>query len=108
MDRLDLSIINGKKYKVLSGRNLGAEARKFFSLDLLDAQKNTVEFTVPDDVYSVNSSFFSSLFQKSIKLLGEKEFRERYLFDCDDIIRLNIENGIMNITKTLDLLGGQS
>ena len=30
MDRLDLSRINGKKYKVLSGRDLGAEARLFF------------------------------------------------------------------------------
>lgn len=108
MDRFDLSKINNKKYKVLSGVNLGKEARAYFNLDLLDTQKNLVEIFVPDDVFSVNSSFFSGLFQKSLKSLGEKTFRERYKFDCDDIIRLNIENGIMNITKTFDLLGGQS
>lgn len=108
MDRIDLSTINNKKYKVLSGVELGKTARKCFNLDLLDSQKNIVEFYVPDDVYSVNSSFFSGLFQKSLKALGEKAFREQYLFDCDEIIRLNIENGILNITKTFDLLGGQS
>lgn len=108
MDRINISEINNKKYKVLSGVELGKAARKCFNLDLLDSQKNLVEFYVPDDVYSVNSSFFSGMFQKSIKTLGEKTFRELYSFDCDEIIRLNIENGIMNITKTFDLLGGQS
>ena len=108
MDRLDISVINGKKYRVLSGVYLGKEARKYFNLDLLDSQSNVVTIVVPDDVFSVNSSFFSGLFQSSIKKLGEKKFRERYLFDCDSIIKLNIENGILNITKTYDLLGGQS
>lgn len=108
MDRIDISTINNKKYKVLSGVELGKTARKYFNLDLLDSQKNLVEFYVPDDVFSVNSSFFSGMFQKSIKTLGEKTFRKQYSFACDEIIRLNIENGIMNITKTFDLLGGQS
>ena len=108
MDRIDLSKINGKKYKVLSGVELGEKARVEFNIDLLDKQKNEVEFFIPDDVYSVNSSFFSGLFQKSIKALGVNEFKNRYTFTCDDIIRMNIDNGIFNIVNTLDLLGGQS
>ena len=108
MDRIDLSVINGQKFKVLSGVELGEKARKEFNVDLLDSQQNKVVFFVPDDVYSVNSSFFSGLFQKSIKTLNEKRFREQYTFECDEIIRLNIENGIFNIVNTLDLLGGQS
>lgn len=108
MDRLDIHDIYGKKYKVLSGRKLGEDARKYFNLDLLDTQRNEVVFVIPEEVFSLNSSFFSGMFQKSLKLLGEEIFRQQYLFECDDIIRLNIENGIFNITGTSDLLGGQS
>lgn len=108
MDIININEIKGRKFKVLSGVDLGKEAREFFNLDLLDSQSNIVTFKIPDSVYSVNSSFFSGLFQKSIKTLGEKQFRIQYIFDCDDIIRLNIENGIFNIVNTLDLLGGQS
>lgn len=108
MDIINLNVINGKKYKVLSGVDLGEKARKEFNIDLLDTQNNQVEFIIPDDVYSVNSSFFSGLFQKSIKTLGVNEFKARYIFSCDEIIRMNINNGIFNIVNTLDLLGGQS
>lgn len=108
MDIIKLNIINGITYKVLSGVDLGVSARKAFNLDLLDSQGNIVTFRIPDEVYSVNSSFFSGMFQKSIKTLGEKVFRERYIFECDDIIKMNIENGISNIVNTMDLLGGQS
>lgn len=108
MDRIDLSVINGKKYKVLSGVDVGVAAREAFNLNLLDSQDNIVTFFVPEDVFSVNSSFFSGLFQISLKKMGEKKFREKYIFECDDIIMMNIENGIINIIKTSDLLGGQS
>lgn len=108
MDIIRLNIINGISYKVLSGVDLGVTARKTFNLDLLDSQENIVTIQIPDEVYSVNSSFFSGMFQKSLKTLGEKVFRERYLFECDDIIKMNVENGISNIVNTMDLLGGQS
>lgn len=85
------------------GVDLGVTARKAFNLDLLDSQENIVAIQIPDEVYSVNSSFFSGMFQKSIKTLGEKVFRERYLFECDDIIKMNIENGIYNIVNTMNL-----
>lgn len=108
MDRIDISVINRKKYKVLSGVKLGEAARNEFNLDLIDSQRNIVTIVIPDYVYSVNSSFFSGLFQQSIKKLGEHQFRKIYKFECDEIIKMNIENGISNIVKTFDLLGGQS
>ncbi len=108
MDILPINEIDNKTYKVLSGKELGAKARAFFNLDLLDSQANTVTFTVPEEVFSINSSFFSAMFQKSIKTLGVSQFRKQYIFDCDEIIRMNIENGIFNISGTSDFLGGQS
>ena len=47
MDRIDMSVISGKKYKVLSGVDLGKCARKEFNLDLLDEQKNEVKVMKP-------------------------------------------------------------
>ena len=58
-----LNKINGKSYKVLSGVDLGTDARKSFNLDAIDSSKESVTISIPDDVISVNSSFFSGLFQ---------------------------------------------
>ena len=106
MDRINLDKIGDRTYKVLSGADLGKTAREKFLIDILDKQKNTVTFVIPDSVYSLNSSFFSGLFQKSIRDLGEERFREQYLFECSDIIRANIDDGIFYIMNTLNLLGG--
>ena len=106
--KIVLNQINGSNYKVLSGVDLGKTARISFKLDELDSLKETITVCIPDDVISVNSSFFSGLFQTSVLKLGEQIFREHYIFECDEIIRMNVDNGIFNIVKTVDLLGGQS
>ena len=95
-----------KGLKVLSGVELGGAARKAYKLDERDKQGEKVGIIVPDYIYSVNSSYFSALFQKSLKTLGEKKFREQYIFECDEIIRRNIETGIFNIVHTTDDLSG--
>lgn len=105
MDRIDLSKHKGKTYRVLSGAELGKEVRKTLNIDLLDNKTNIITFYIPNSVYSLNSSFFSGLFQKSIHDLGEKKFREHYKFECADIIKENIEDGIFYILNTLNLLG---
>lgn len=106
--KIVLNKINNSDYKVLSGVELGKTARTFFKLDELDCSAETITISIPEDVISVNSSFFSGLFQASILHLGEQAFREHYTFECDEIIRMNVDNGIFNIVKTADLLGGQS
>lgn len=108
MKKIEINNINSKTYKVLSGKELGEVARKFFKLDQLDLESENVTFVVPEAVFSINSSFFSAMFQQSIKKLGVQKFREKYMFECDDIIKMNIENGIFNVAGTTDFLGGQS
>lgn len=103
--RIDLSYIEGNRYKVLSGADFGERVRKIFRLDEMDKNGDVITIYVPEYVYSLNSSFFSGLFQKSITTLGEKKFREKYQFECSDIIKENIEDGIFNIVYTLNLLG---
>ncbi len=105
MDRIDLSKHKGKTYRVLSGADLGEEVRNALNLDILDNQAGSVTFYIPESVYSLNSSFFSGLFQKSIRNLSEKKFREHYKFECTEIIRENIEDGIFYILNTMNWLG---
>lgn len=106
MIKFNLSQHNGKIYKVLSGVALGEEVRATYNLDTLDQdnQDEPVIFEIPDSVYSLNSSFFAGLFQKSLATLGEAGFRTKYVFHCNEIIRKNIEDGIFCVLNTTDLL----
>lgn len=105
MDRIDLSKCQGRTYKVLSGVDLGKNARQEYKLDVLDTQDQVVTFSVPESVYSLNSSYFAGLFQKSLSVLGEHGFREKYKFECSEIIQANIEDGIFYVQNTKDPLG---
>ena len=106
MPEIDLSVFRGKKYKVLSGRGFGENVRREHNLNEIDKQDFVQEIVIPEDVYSLNSSFFAGLFQESLRKLGEKRFREKYLFRCTDTIRKNVNDGIFHVMNTLDLLGG--
>ena len=78
------------------GRPEGEKARKDLKLDEFDKNDESIEIIIPDDTLSVNSSFFSGMFQKSLKELGEEEFRKKYIFKCNKklIIEVNIEKNI--------------
>lgn len=104
----DLSLIQNKKYKVLSGVELGKKARQIFNLDVIDKNDEKVTFVIPEEVYSLNISFFAGLFQNSLVTLKEKLFREKYLFNCNEIIRKNIEDGIFYVLKTKDISEAES
>lgn len=105
MKEYDISKYDGRKHKVLSGATPGNEMRALCKIDELDKMEEQARFIVPEDVFSLNSSYFSGLFQKSLKTLGEIKFRERYHFQCSEIIRENIEDGILYILNTINLLG---
>lgn len=103
--QIDLSMYKGNRYKVLSGAEFGEAVRADNRLDDEDSHEGVVTFYIPDNVYSLNSSFFSGLFQRSIRTLGESKFREKYKFSCSEVIQENIEDGIFNIVNTLNLMG---
>lgn len=101
-------MINLKEYfdnevKVLSGRKIGKEHRKKFHLNRLDEEDDIINIIIPDDIYSINTSYFLELFGPSIRKLGEDKFRKKYVFECDDVIRLNIEDFIELALKNSDV-----
>ncbi|MCK4258024.1 MAG: hypothetical protein KAX49_03550 [Halanaerobiales bacterium] len=102
-------VINLKEHfnnevKVLSGREIGKKHRDKFNLNRLDKNNDTINIIVPDDLYSINTSYFLGLFGPSIRNLGEDQFRKKYIFQCDEVIRLNIEDGIELALKDSDVL----
>jgi hypothetical protein len=86
---------NETKLKVLSGRPNGAAYREKLNLDNEDKSTDIVSVIIPDLFFSVNSSFFLGCFGKSVRFLGENKFRQKYIFECDEVIREKcIEDGI--------------
>lgn len=65
---------------VFTGRERGRRAREQLRLDQHDLSNEVVEMNVPDDVYSITSSYFLGFLGKSVRLLGREGFRQKYLF----------------------------
>lgn len=104
MNSINLNDCRQKGSKVLSGRNEGKLWRKKFKLDNLDKCDCKVIVDIPEDLFSINISFFLGLFGNSVRKLGEKAFKEKYEFSCDEVIMEDIDTGIKNALKTSDVL----
>ncbi len=85
--------------RVFAGRDRGRAVRNAAQLDAVDQADATVEVRVPDDVYSINSSFFLGMFGKSVRNLGAEEFRRRYHFVGEDLHEF-VEEGIREALDT--------
>jgi hypothetical protein len=58
---------------VFVGRENGEAARKKVKLDSLEDGADRIVVLIPEGTYSVNSSFFLGLFDKSIKKVGSRD-----------------------------------
>ena len=89
---IDFKSLGGPVY---IGRERGEKARNKLKLDEIDFSDKVVDVVIPDDTYSVNSSFFLGLFGKSIRNAGNRDnFLGKYKFICKDIFKDSVEKGI--------------
>lgn len=73
---IDLNKHGGPIY---SGRGRGAQLREKLGLDEFDERGFEVEIVVPEETYTITSSFWLGLLSPSVKSLGSKEdFLEKY------------------------------
>ena len=80
--KIDLGKMGGPLF---SGREKGRLNREKYQLDGIDSSDIEVEVIIPDDTYSITSSFFMGLFGKSIREIGNKEdFLHKYRFRTPD------------------------
>ncbi|MEA3207131.1 MAG: hypothetical protein QOE70_188 [Chthoniobacter sp.] len=92
---VDLENYRNKGVILFSGRPKGEALRAKLRLDEIDVDPTArVKFLVPDEIVSLNSSFFLGLFSQSVKRLGEKEFRDKYIIEGPPEIEEDVDGGI--------------
>lgn len=69
-----------KGAKVFTGRDRGAQVRKDSKLDEIEPKSDKVNFIIPDNVYSINPSFFEELFENVVTKLGKDGFYAKFNF----------------------------
>ncbi len=92
--------------KVLSGRDNGVNLRKRLEIDKIENENDEIKIIIPQDVFALNSSYFLGWLGKSVRDLGKESFEKKYLFECNDIVKLNIEDGINDALNNIDVFGG--
>jgi hypothetical protein len=90
---IDLGAYRTPQAIVLSGRSRGESIRQKLELNDEDAKPTPVQILVPDDILSLNSSFFLGLFDRSIQNLGVAKFEEKYHFVCTPLIQEDVDKG---------------
>lgn len=101
-----MTVLNLEQYRtrsnhVFSGRPRGEEVRKVACLDVEDGSDGVVQVQIPEDVWSMNASFFLGLFGPSVQhFQSSKEFFQKYKFQCTPQIMEDIESGVEDALKS--------
>ena len=92
------NIKNRESIIVISGRNLGKEQRKKLKIDDKINKYETIEIEIPNNIYSISSSFFLGMFGDIVRSYKTKEkFLEKFNFNCSDSLKNNINDGINDV-----------
>lgn len=90
---INLEDFRAKGAKVFTGRDRGAQVRKDSNIDEIETQSDKVNFIIPDNIYSINPSFFEELFENVVNKLGKEGFYKKFNF---------VSSGQYNFEKSLN------
>ncbi len=106
MSKIEIKSYNKSKVSdmlVLSGRQLGYDMREYFKLNEKDMDNNRYEVVFPDNIISLSTSYFLALFGDSVRKEKNREaFLEKYQFICDQNLKMNINDGIVDALNDVD------
>lgn len=89
---IDFSKYNGPVY---TGRERGVRLRDQLALDAIDASDTVVEVSIPENTYTVSSSFFLGLFGPSVVRAGSKDkFYKQYHFKLPAFLSPDVDGYI--------------
>lgn len=98
---IDLAKFNGPVY---TGRERGERLRESLALDSVDREGAEVNVVIPDDTYTVTSSFFLGLFGPSVIRAGSKvAFFNRYHFQLPDYLRPEVDGYVARALQQRNL-----
>ncbi len=90
---------------VLSGRDLGESQRKKLNIETLDKDSEQYTIVIPQNIVSINPSFFLGAFGISVRHFKTKEnFLSKYEFDCNENAFITINDGINDALNNIDAL----
>lgn len=72
---------DGTIAKVFTGRDRGRDVRLASKIDDMERKYESISIVIPDNIYSINPSFFEELFVNAVIKLGREPFREKFLFE---------------------------
>lgn len=70
--------------RIFYGKTIGELAKKELQLRKLERQEERITVVIPSDTWDINGSFFSGMFEESVKRLGINLFRNKYEFVLDN------------------------
>ncbi len=89
---IDLSNHDGPAY---IGRPKGEKIRRLYKLDKIDKSEQSVLVKIPENTYSITSSFFLALFGDSIRYAGsQNDFYKKFEFKANEIFTLKFKDHI--------------
>lgn len=92
LEVIDFGSLGGPVY---AGRPKGERARKILKLDIADTEPSVVNVIIPEDTYSLNSSFFLGLFGPSVVALGSSDaFFAKYNFRAPEVTMEEVRSGV--------------
>ena len=72
---------DGTIAKVFTGRDRGKDVRVASKIDEMEEKNESILVIIPDNIYSINPSFFEELFVNVVLKLGREKFREKFEFN---------------------------
>lgn len=79
--------------KVFTGRDRGEIVRKKSMIDELEEKSDKVTIIIPENIRSINPSFFEEMLKNVVKKLGREGFLNKFSF---------LSNGTYNYQKPLN------
>ncbi|TYP97983.1 hypothetical protein C7447_103150 [Tenacibaculum adriaticum] len=76
----ELEEYRSKGSKVFTGRDKGKYVREESEFDSLEKNNDSVTFVIPDNIFSINPSFFEELLINVVTKLGKEGFLKKFKF----------------------------
>lgn len=99
----DFRAKNGNRIsKVFTGRDRGKSVRIKSRIDELEKQYEEIFIIIPDQIYSINPSFFEEFLVNVVRKLGKEQFLAKFKFESqgDYEYEMPLNQAIDRILKT--------
>lgn len=98
---------NQTEAKLFTGRDRGLDVREKSNIDKIEEQYDKIIFIIPNNIFSINPSFFEELFKNVVIKLGRDGFYQKFEFRSEGgyPYERNLSEAIQRILRTKTAIG---